>query len=65
MPVISLIITLAVIGLILWAVNQYIPMDGKIKQILNVVAIICVVIWLLNVFGVLGGMHGAMVPTVK
>jgi len=39
----------------LWAANAYIPMDAKIKQIMNIVVVICVVIWLLNVFGILGG----------
>jgi hypothetical protein len=54
----SLIITLVLIGVILWAVNAYIPMDYKIKNILNIVVVIAVVIWLLEVFGVLGGMGG-------
>jgi hypothetical protein len=54
MPLINLIIVLVVIGLILWAVNAYIPMDANIKKILNVVVIIAVVLWLLSVFGVLG-----------
>jgi hypothetical protein len=53
MTIISLIITLVVIGVLLWLVNTYIPMDGKIKQILNVVVLIVVVLWLLSVFGIL------------
>ncbi|MBU0724093.1 MAG: hypothetical protein KJ904_01180 [Alphaproteobacteria bacterium] len=55
MSIISLILTLVIIGVILWAVNTYIPMDRKIKSILNVVVVILVILWLLNVFGVLGG----------
>lgn len=51
---ISLVITLIVIGVLLWLVNTMIPMDAKIKQILNVVVVIAVVLWLLGVFGVLG-----------
>lgn len=50
---ISILLTLVVVGLILWAVNSYIPMDAKIKQILNVVVIIIVIVWLLQVFGLL------------
>jgi hypothetical protein len=50
---ISLILTLVVIGLILWAVNTYVPMDGKIKNILNIVVVIAVLLWLLTVFGLL------------
>jgi hypothetical protein len=48
---ISLIITLIVIGILLWLVNTYIPMDGKIKNIINIVVVVLVVLWLLNVFG--------------
>jgi hypothetical protein len=59
---IGLVITLIVIGLLLWLVNTYIPMDAKIKQILNVVVIICVVLWLLNVFGVFGYLGNTSVP---
>src|SRR5512134_1520682 len=53
MPLINLVITLIVVGVLLWLVNTYIPMDGKIKKILNIVVVVVVVIWLLGVFGVL------------
>lgn len=56
MSLISLIITLVVVGVLLWAVNTYLPMDPKIKQILNVVVVIAVVLWLLAAFGVLGAL---------
>jgi type IV secretory pathway TrbL component len=49
----SLVITLIVIGVLLWAVNTYIPMDGKIKNILNVVVVIGVILWVLYAFGLL------------
>jgi hypothetical protein len=48
----QVLIVLIVVGVLLWLVNQYIPMDHKIKSILNVVVVILVVLWLLNVFGV-------------
>lgn len=54
MPLIQLVIILVVIGVILWLVNSYIPMQSKIKRILNVVVLIAVIIWLLSVFGVIG-----------
>jgi len=63
--VISLVITLIVIGVLLWLVNTYIPMDGKIKQILNVVVVICVIVWLLSVFGILGHSGNIPVPQVR
>jgi hypothetical protein len=53
MPLISVVITLIVVGVLLWLVNNYIPMDGKIQNILNIVVVIAVVLWLLSVFGVL------------
>jgi 1-acyl-sn-glycerol-3-phosphate acyltransferase len=62
---ISLVITLVVIGVLLWLVNTYIPMDGKIKQILNAVVVICVVVWLLSAFGVLGYTGDIKVPQVR
>ena len=54
MDLVSLVITLIVVGVLLWLVNTYIPMDAKIKNILNIVVVIAVVLWLLRVFGVLG-----------
>lgn len=57
-PLIHLVIVLIVVGVLLWAVNTYIPMDGKIKSILNVVVVIAVVLWLLQAFGVLDSLSG-------
>jgi len=51
MPLIQVVIALIVVGVLLWLVNQYIPMDRKIKSILNGVVVIAVILWLLNVFG--------------
>ena len=51
MSLIGLAITLIVIGVLLWLVNTYIPMDGTIKKILNITVIIFVVLWLLNLLG--------------
>ena len=65
MSLISLAITLIVIGVLLWLVNTYIPMDGKIKKILNVVVVICVVMWLLFAFGVLNHSGDIHVPRVE
>ncbi|HEY5959857.1 MAG TPA: Thivi_2564 family membrane protein [Polyangiaceae bacterium] len=61
MSLISLIVTLVVVGVLLWLVNSYIPMEERIKKILNVVVIIVVVLWLLNAFGVLGSMSGVRI----
>lgn len=61
MSLISIVIILIVIGVLLWLVNNYIPMDGKIKQILNAVVVIVVVIWLLQVFGLIGSLDAVRV----
>ena len=51
MPLIQLVMGLIVVGVLLWLVNRYIPMQGSIKSILNAVVVIAVVLWLVNVFG--------------
>jgi hypothetical protein len=51
MPLMNIAVVLIVVGILLWLVNRYIPMQGTIKSILNAVVVICVVLWLLNVFG--------------
>lgn len=54
MNMISLIITIAVVGLIAWAICTYVPMDPRIKQLIVVIAIICIVVYALRAFGVWG-----------
>lgn len=51
MPLIQLVEVLVVVGVLLWAINRFIPMQGSIKSILNSVVVIVAVLWLLNVFG--------------
>jgi hypothetical protein len=53
MPLINVVIVIAIVGLLLWLVNRYIPMQGTIKGILNGVVVIALIIWLLKVFGLL------------
>jgi hypothetical protein len=57
MTLISLLLTLVVVGILLWLLNNYVPMDGKIKSIINALVVIVVVVWLLQSFGVLGSLH--------
>jgi Flp pilus assembly protein TadB len=56
MPLIQLVIVLVIVGVILWVINSYIPMQSTIKKILNVVVIIVVIIWLLSVFGLISNL---------
>jgi len=61
MPLMQLVITLAVVGILLWLVNRFIPMQSTIKSILNGVVVICVVLWLVNLFGIFGPLHNIRV----
>jgi hypothetical protein len=53
MPLVQVIVLLIIVGVVLFLINQYIPMAASIKSILNAVVVIAVIIWLLNVFGLL------------
>ncbi|MDX2281067.1 MAG: Thivi_2564 family membrane protein [Saprospiraceae bacterium] len=53
MPLVTILLVLIIVGVFLWLINSYIPMDNKIKSILNAVVVIVLVIWLLRVFGLL------------
>jgi hypothetical protein len=53
MPLITVVITIAVVGVLLWLLNRFIPMQGQIKGILNAVVVIALVVWLLKIFGLL------------
>ena len=61
MSLIGLIITLVVVGVLFWLLNNYVLMDGKIKSIINVVVVIVVVVWLLQAFGLLGSLQNIRV----
>ncbi len=54
MPLVHIVLVLIVVGVLLWLVNSFIPMDAKIKSLLNIVVMIAVIIWLLQAFGILG-----------
>ena len=52
MPILTILLVLVLVGLVVWAVNKYVPMTASFKNIFNVVAVILTIIWLLKVFGV-------------
>ena len=62
MPLLNVVIILIVVGVLLWLVNQYVPMQAQIKSILNAVVIIVTVLWLLGVFGLFGYLDSVHVP---
>jgi hypothetical protein len=61
MPLINIIIILVVIGVVLWAINTYIPMAKPIKTILNVVVVVVISLWLLQTFGIIGNINSIRV----
>lgn len=61
MPLLNILLILIIAGFLLWLVNRFIPMDNKIKSILNIVVLIVIVIWLLKVFGVLSSLSNIRV----
>ena len=61
MPLLQVVIVLIVVGVLLWLVNRYIPMQSTIKSILNAVVVIAVVIWILNLFGLFQAFSNVLV----
>jgi hypothetical protein len=60
-PILQVALLLIVVGVLLWLANTYIPMDAKIKNILNGVVVIAVVLWLLSLFGLFDSLPGITV----
>ena len=65
MTLINIAVVLVVVGVVLWLINTYIPMAGGMKSLLNIVAFLVVLIWLLQGFGVIGPIHGMHIPALK
>ena len=62
MTLVQIIVILVVVGLIMWLINTYIPMAGAIKSLLNIVVFVVLLIWILQVFGVIGAIPGLRIP---
>jgi uncharacterized membrane protein (Fun14 family) len=61
MPLLTIVLVLIGVGVLLWFVNNYIPMDGKIKSILNLVVVVVVAVWLLQTFGIIGSLKALQI----
>ena len=61
MPLLQFVVILVCVGVLLWAVNKYAPMDAAYKKLLNIAVIIAVVLWILNLFGIFGPLSGIRV----
>jgi len=62
---VGIVVVLVVVGLILWLINTYIPMAGGMKSLLNVVVLVVVLIWLLQLFGLIGPINGVHIPKLR
>jgi predicted membrane protein len=65
MSLLTVVLTLIVVGVLLWLINSFIPMQGTIKTILNLVVVIAVILWLLHGFGVINNSGDIHLPVVK
>ena len=57
MALIDLVIVLVIVGVLLWLANTYIPMDPTVKRIMNIAVVVFIVIWLLQVLGLIGSLR--------
>ena len=64
MTLVQIAVILIVIGVVMWLVNTYIPMMGAIKSLLNLVVFVVVLIWLLQIFGLIGPIRGVRIPAM-
>lgn len=62
MPLLNLIVAIAAVGVILCCINRFVPMEGRIKSVLNIVVILVLVVFCLDAFGVFDAMRGVRVP---
>ncbi len=62
MSLLSLLIALVATGVVLYCINRFVPMDGRVKTILNIVVICVLVVWLLQAFGIIDAFRHVQVP---
>ena len=65
MTLVDIVVILVVVGLVMWLINTYIPMAGAIKSLLNIVVFVVLLIWILQVFGLIGAIPGLRIPPLR
>jgi len=65
MPLTTIVITLIVVGVLLWLINTYIPMQAAIKSIINIIVVVACVLWVLNGLGIITHSGDIKMPVVK
>jgi hypothetical protein len=61
MSILTILLVIVVVGVLLWAINSFLPMDPKIKSILNIVVVVLLIVWLLQAFGLINMLRGIRV----
>lgn len=61
MSLIQIVISLVVVGVVMWLINTYIPMQSGVKKVMNIVVVIAVILYVLMAFGVIGSAGGISV----
>ena len=64
MTLVHIAVILVIVGLIMWLINTYIPMAGAIKSLLNIVVFVVLLVWILQVFGLVGAIPGLKIPAL-
>jgi hypothetical protein len=65
MPLVTVVLTLIIVGVVLWLINTYIPMQAAIKSIINIIVVVAVVLWVLYGFGIITHSGDIKMPVVK
>ena len=65
MNLMNIVVILVIAGLVMWLINTYIPMAAGIKSLLNLVVFVVLLIWVLQVFGVVGAIPGLRIPALR
>lgn len=65
MSLLTLVLVIVVVGVLLWAINRFLPMEGSVKQLLNIVVLVCLVIWVLSAFGLFHHLDKVTVPQLR
>ncbi len=62
MPLLYIVVVLLIVGIALWLINEFVPMAGSIKAILNVVVVVAVCVWVLQAVGLWQSVLNYRVP---
>jgi len=65
MTLIDIVLVFVMVGLVMWLINAFVPMAAGLKSLLNVVVFVVVLVWILQVFGLVGPIPGVRIPRLR